>query len=63
MIPCSVMLQLIGLVLEGRPRGSGRRVSSSRGRSGSSAQYRKLDNNLEEAMGSNAQASRSHVIY
>ena len=53
------LFQILALVLEGRRRnqqGRGRRSSSS-------AQYRKLDNNLEEAMGSNSDDSLRHVIY
>ena len=52
--------KIIALVLEGR-----RRNPSSRGgaRRSSSAQYRKLDNNLEEAMADNSDDNLRHVIY
>jgi len=56
--------KLMGLILEGRRprngRGGGRRRSSS---SSNSARYRKLDNNLEEAMGPNSNTSFSQVVY
>merc|ERR1712080_30601 len=57
--------KLIALILEGRRgRSTGRRSrSGSRSGRNSSAQYRKLDNNLEEAMGPNSSSSYSQVIY
>jgi len=57
--------KLIALCLEGRRgRSTGRRSrSGSRSGRSSSAQYRKLDNNLEEAMGPNSSSSYREVIY
>lgn len=52
--------KLMGLVLEGRKPRNGRRQRRS---SSSSARYRKLDNNLEEAMGPNSETSFSQVVY
>jgi len=52
--------KLMGLVLEGRRPRNGRRQRRS---SSSSARYRKLDNNLEEAMGPSSNTSFSQVVY
>ena len=49
----------MALILEGRRKNQGGRSS----RRNSSAQYRKLDNNLEEAMADNSDDSIRHVIY
>jgi len=51
--------KILALLLEGRRKNSGGRSS----RRGSSAQYRKLDNNLEEAMADNSEDTVRHVIY
>jgi len=51
--------EIIALVLEGRRRNP----SGRGGRRSSSAQYRKLDNNLEEAMADNSDDNLRHVIY
>ena len=51
--------KIMALLVEGR-----RKQPSSRSRRhSSSAAYHKLDNNLEEAMGSNSNESVRHVIY
>jgi len=57
--------KLIALMLEGRRGRNGSRRSRSGSKSGrsSSAQYRKLDNNLEEAMGPSSSTSFREVIY
>ena len=55
----SMSFQILALLLEGRRKNSGGRSS----RRGSSAQYRKLDNNLEEAMADNSEDTVRHVIY
>jgi len=52
--------KLMGLCLEGRRPRTGRR---QRRDSSSSTRYRKLDNNLEEAMGPNSSTSFSQVVY
>jgi len=52
--------KLMGLVLEGRRPRNGRRQRRS---SSSSARYRKLDNNLEEAMRPSSNTSFSQVVY
>merc|ERR1712086_653794 len=51
--------EILALLLEGRRKNTGGRSS----RRSSSAQYRKLDNNLEEAMADNSDDSVRHVIY
>jgi len=51
--------KIIALILEGRRRNP----SGRGGRRSSSAQYRKLDNNLEEAMADNSDDNLRHVIY
>ena len=51
--------KIIALVLEGRRKNS----SNRSGRRTSSAQYRVLDNNLEEAMADQGEDSVRHVIY
>jgi hypothetical protein len=53
--------KILALVMEGRRKNTSGRASG--GRRSSSAQYRKLDNNLEEAMGSTSDESIRHVIY
>ncbi len=50
--------KILALILEGRRKKGGSRRSRS-----SSAQYRKLDNNLEEAMGGNGSDSLRQIIY
>jgi len=51
--------EILALLLEGRRKNTGGRSS----RKNSSAQYRKLDNNLEEAMADNSDDTVRHVIY
>jgi len=51
--------KILALILEGRRKNSGGRST----RRSSSAQYRKLDNNLEEAMADNSDDTIRHVIY
>jgi len=51
--------KILALLLEGRRKNTGGRSS----RRSSSAQYRKLDNNLEEAMADNSDDTVRHVIY
>lgn len=51
--------EILALLLEGRRKNTGGRSS----RRSSSAQYRKLDNNLEEAMADNSDDTVRHVIY
>lgn len=61
----NILFQIVAYVVEGRPGSRhGRRSCNGGGSRPNTANYRKLDSNLEEAITSaNCNTTASHVIY